>query len=232
MATFAMDAGSVIRWSVVPGIVSVALAVVASRMVAPPPGPAAAAPPADLEGMAPAPALIVLVLLFAALRMPETLFLLRLQDLGVAAPLIPMLWAVLHVVRTTASYPGGWLSDRMGPAATMLMGWALYAGVATAMALAAGPLGAVGAFLVLGLVSACTESPERALVAAWAGRARRGRGYGVYHAGVGIAALPGGLALGALYQWAGGSAAMAAGAGFGLLLALCGVMVLGLRPGR
>jgi MFS family permease len=174
-------------------------------------------------------ALIGLVFLFAGLRMPEALFLLRLQDLGVAAPVIPLLWAVLHVVRTAASYPGGWLSDRMGPAATMLLGWALYAAVAAGMAVAVGPWGAVAAFLGLGLVSACTESPERALVAAWAGRARRGRGYGLYHAGVGLAALPGSLALGALYQWAGGSVAMGVSAVLGLLLALGAAASISLR---
>jgi hypothetical protein len=43
---------------------------------------------------------------------------------------------------------------------------------------------------------------------------------------VGLAALPGGLALGALYQWEGGSSAMAVSAGLGLLLALGGAVAL------
>ncbi len=231
MAAFALDAGTVILWSVLPGMVAVALASLALRRVAPPAGAAGVTARPDVEGTALPRGLIGLVLLFAGLRMPETLFLLRLQDLGVAAPLIPLVWAVLHLVRTTASYPGGWLSDRMGPAATMLLGWVLYAAVAAGMAVAVGPWGAVAAFLVLGLVSACTESPERALVAAWAGRGRRGRGYGIYHAGVGLAALPGSLALGALYQWAGGSMAMGVSAGLGLLVALAGIALVSLRSG-
>jgi MFS family permease len=229
MAAFALDPGAVIRWSLVPGLVTVALAALALRMVAPAAGATPATTAARQEAMRSPLALISLVLLFAGLRMPETLFLLRLQDLGVGAPLIPVLWAALHVVRTAASYPGGWLSDRTGPAATMLMGWTLYAIVAGGMAVVAGPWGAAAAFLGLGLVSACTESPERALVAAWAGRARRGRGYGIYHAGVGLAALPGSLALGALYQWGGGSIAMGVSAGLGLALALGGAAVLVLR---
>jgi len=235
MAGFALDAGAVIRWSLVPGIATVALALVAVRLagghVAA--GAAAAAGAADAArgGKGHPRALMGLVFLFAGLRMPETLFLLRLQDVGVAAPVVPLLWAALHVVRTAASYPGGWLSDRMGPAATMLLGWGLYAAVAAGMAVATGPWAAVAAFFVLGLVTACTESPERALVAAWAGRDRRGRGYGLYHAGVGLAALPGGLALGALYQWAGGSTAMGVSAVLGLLLALAAVPLIGVRTG-
>jgi len=173
--------------------------------------------------------MIWLVMAFAALRMPETLFLLRLQDLGVAAPLIPVLWAALHVVRTVASYPGGWVSDRIGPPATMVVGWGVYAFVSAGMAVAVGPWTATLALLGLGLVTACTESPERALIAAWGGRGRRGRGFGVYHAGVGVAALPGGLALGALYQWEGGTVAMAGSAGLVSLLALVGIATLARR---
>jgi MFS family permease len=224
MAAFALDAGAVILWSVVPGLAAVVVAVFALRALAPRPAPVAASPAADADADPPPAALIGLVLLFAALRMPEALLLLRLQDLGVVAPLIPVLWAALHVVRSGASYPGGWLSDRIGAATTMVLGWGVYAAAVGAMAVAAGPWGGALAFLAFGLVSACTESPERALVAAWAGRARRGRGYGLYHAGVGLVALPGGLALGALYQWRGGGVALAVSAGGALLLGAAGAL--------
>jgi len=79
--------------------------------------------------------------------------------------------------------------------------------------------------LGLGLASACTESPERALVAAWGGRAARGRRFGLYHAGTGLLALPGGLALGAVYQWVGGQPAMGLSAAFVLALGLIGAGV-------
>lgn len=231
MTAFALEPGAVIRWSLVPGIVAVALVALALRGVAPAPVSSASGRPAAPDVDAPRAALIRLVLLFAALRMPEALLLLRLEDLGVAAPLIPLLWAALHVVRSGASYPGGWLSDRMGAAETMMLGWGLYAAAMGAMAAATGPWWAVAGFLAFGLVSACTESPERALVAAWAGRARRGRGYGIYHAGVGLAALPGGLALGALYQWGGAATALGVSAGSALVLAAGGVVVRGV-PAR
>jgi hypothetical protein len=98
--------------------------------------------------------------------------------------------------------------------------------VAASLALVGGPVSAGVTFLGLGVVSACTESPERALVAAWGGRERRGRGFGLYPAGVGIAALPGGLALGALYQLEGGTIALAGSAGLTLLLCVVGGVVL------
>jgi MFS family permease len=230
MAGLAMSVDRVILWSAVPALGAVVIAAMAMRRVR-----GAAARGAETARARPAPAagtvgLIVLVILFAGTRLPETLILLRLQDLGVAAPLIPVLWSALHMVRSSASYPGGWVSDRVGPAPTMIAGWVLYAGVVGGLALAHGPLPGALALLGLGLVSACTEAPERALVAAWGGRAARGRRFGVYHASLGLAALPGGLALGGLYQQVGGSVACAVSAGLSLALALVAVPVL--RRGR
>jgi MFS family permease len=184
---------------------------------------------ADEGDEAPEPAanrprgLVVLVLLFAFLRLPEALLLLRLQDVGVSLALVPLLWSALHVVRSAASYPGGWLADRVGPARTMVLGWAIYALVCVGLAAAAGPAGAALWFLLFGLVAATTEAPERALVAAWGGRHARGRRFGLYHAGLGLVALPGGLALGALYQIRGGPWALRASAGAALAVTLAGL---------
>jgi MFS family permease len=229
MAGLATPVHRVILWSAVPGAAAVVIAAIALRRS----GHEDAGVPIPERG-APATAprtagLIVLVVLFAGVRLPETLVLLRLQDLGVAAPLIPVLWSALHVVRSTASYPGGWLSDRVGPAPTMVMGWVLYAGVAAGLALAAGPMPGAVALLGFGLVSACTEAPERALVAAWGGPSARGRRFGIYHASLGLAALPGGLALGALYEVVGGARTLAVSAGASLLLALIAFPVLSHR---
>lgn len=230
MAGLAMPVHRVILWSAVPALGAVVVAAVAMRRVR---GMARGGVATARTGSAPAAGtvgLIVLVILFAGARLPETLILLRVQDLGVAAPLIPVLWSALHVVRASASYPGGWVSDRVGPAPTMVAGWVLYAAVVGGLALAHTPLPGAMALLGLGLVSACTEAPERALVAAWGGQAARGRRFGVYHASLGLAALPGGLALGGLYQQVGGPAACAVSAGLSLALAVVAVPVL--RRGR
>lgn len=153
-------------------------------------------------------ALFALIVAFAFARFPETLLLLRLQDLGVQVALIPVLWAALHVVRSTMSYPGGWLSDVVGPRRTMVLGWVIY--VLVCFGLARTGSATIGAlwFLVFGLVAAATEAPERAYVAAAGVSARRGRRFGGYHAAVGMAALPGGLLFGALYTDLGGAVAL------------------------
>ncbi|HSD33376.1 MAG TPA: MFS transporter [Gemmatimonadales bacterium] len=136
---------------------------------------------------------------FYLLRMPETLLLLRTQQLGVSVSSVLLLWAALHVVRSFTSFLGGALSDRFGPLRTMWLGWVCYAAIALGFALEGSAAAAWGLFLVLGTVAGLTESPERAIVSRLAG-SRQGTGFGAYHAATGLAALAGGLLLGALYQ--------------------------------
>ena len=163
-----------------------------------------------------APVLLLAAITF--LRLPEALLLLRLQDLGVLVAWIPLVWAGLHVVRSATSYPGGWLSDRLGPRIAVASGGLLFAVVAAALAGRLSPSAAVAVFLVLGAVAGLTESAERALVARLA-PVRTGRGFGSYHALIGVAALPAGVGFGALYQNFGGARALWASAA-GMVLAV------------
>jgi len=236
------DVRSVIGWSAVPGLLAfVVLAVVlrgtAGGMAGGRYGGTAveksmeALPPSRPPGLPPqSSAFLPPILALAALsffRLPETLLLLRLQDRGVPVATMPLVWAGLHVVRSASSYPGGWLSDRLGPRRLVAAGGLLFAAVAACLAVQLGPAIAVATFLLLGLVTGLTESGERVLVARLA-PATLGRGFGVYHALVGVAALPAGLLFGALYQGSGGPRALALSAG-GTALAVVAWIVISLR---
>jgi MFS family permease len=144
-------------------------------------------------------------------RLPETLLILRIQEQGVAVAAVPLVWAGLHVVRSASSYPGGWLSDRLGPRWLVAAGGLLFAGVAYLLGTPLGSAGAIGLFLAFGLVAGLTESGERAIVSRLA-PVRTGRGFGVYHALTGGVALPSGLLFGALYQSRSGPTALSASA--------------------
>jgi MFS family permease len=225
-----MDPAQVIAWSVIPGVLAVAVVVWATRKIGQPniemqdsaePESADGAAEAD-SGIHSSKSLLGLIMLFALARFPETLFLLWLQDTGVVVALVPALWAALHIVRTLGSYPGGWLSDQVGPRFTMLLGWGLYAMVCLGLAMAPTPLVATAWFLGFGVVTVLTESPERAFVAGFAAR-RRGTRFGIYHAGVGLAGLAGGLMFGAVYTAVGGAIALNIGAGLAVLLVAAGM---------
>lgn len=213
----AVDVRQVITWSLVPGLLA-GLVLLFVLRIAPGShgGRADAHTVVDATGRvfwAPVLALATLVLL----RLPEALLLLRLQDLGVAVPLIPLVWAGLHVVRSLVSYPGGWLTDHLGSRGTVAAGGLAFAAGAAVLGLPLSVPLAVTAFLGLGLVAGLTESAERSLVARLAPR-RTGRGFGAYHAVTGLAALPAAAGFGALYQAAGGGAALLTSAA-GMILA-------------
>ncbi len=221
------DVRTVILASFVPGVLVVMLAAWAvkggnGRQRAARPLPPSAAPAAPAAHVPPA---VIAISAFYLLRMPDTLIILQSQRLGIAIALVPLLWAAVHVVRSSTSFLGGALSDRIGPSRTMWIGWLSYVALATGMALARGPLAAWLLFLALGVVAGLTESPELALVSAVAGGGRAGAGhrgssFGVFHALTGVAALAGGLLLGVIFQQASGATAFYVSAAGSLVLVI------------
>jgi len=216
------DVRTVIAASILPGVAVLVLALMAvGRADGQTAGTASTTAPAEPSARPPVrpTAPLLAISFFYLLRMPETLIILHAQQLGIAVAVVPLLWAAVHVVKSTSSFAGGALSDRLGPARTMWLGWVCYAALAGGMAVAHGPAAAWALFLGFGLVAGLTESPERALVAAVAGD-RQGSGFGFYHAATGVAALAGGVALGAVFQRADGGTAFLVSAVAGLVLAL------------
>ena len=157
-------------------------------------------------------ATIAVLVLAAALRAPDTLLILRAQDLGVPVALVPILWAALHVVRSSTSYPGGALADRWGPRRTLAVGWLVYAGLALAFGAVHTQPAGWAIFLAFGVFVGLTESPERKLVAELSPGGRRGRGFGWYHGALSAVALPGAALFGWLYQSRGAGLAFAVSA--------------------
>lgn len=221
----------VIAWSWLPGLVVMLILWRVLRGAASVRPVEGGAPPGDAVGKV----FWGPVLMLSALtlfRVPEALLLLRLQDLGVPLAAIPLVWAGLHVVRTAAAYPGGWLTDRFGTRVTVALGGLVFAGV---MLFLGGRLGvglAVVTFLSLGLASGLLEPAERALVARLA-PVRTGRGFGAYHGVTGLAALPAGLIFGWLYQVGGAESALRVSAALMTLTAVgWTVLRLPVRPPR
>ena len=173
---------------------------------------------------------ILPILAFYLLRMPETLLILRSQQLGVSVAAVPLLWAAVHVTKSGTSIVVGAWSDRIGLRRTMWLGWAVYAAIAGGFALASSAVAAVSLFLAFGSIAGLTEGPERALVARLYGGDRRGTGFGLYHGLAGLAALAGGLGLGLLYDARGGGMAFSVSAGAGFALCLIALKWRGWPP--
>ncbi len=217
-----MPLREVFLWSAVPGVLSVLLLIVAVRETPrAAPERSAAVPAADLDVPLPRRfwAVLAVILLFALGNSSDAFLLLRAAQLGVAAPLIPVLWALLHVVKALASTPGGALSDRLGRKPLLVAGWVLYALVYLGLGAARAEWQVWALFAAYGVHFGLTEGVEKALVADLVPAARRGTAFGWYNLTLGLGALPAALLFGFVWDRAGAPAAFGLGAALALAAA-------------
>lgn len=214
---------AVFALSVVPAVLACALVAFAVRERG---REARSAPPA-----APVPAArlpralrlyLVAVVLFTLGNSSDAFLLLRAHDAGLPLGAAPLLWAMHHVVKSAASAPGGVLADRFGRRRALGLAWLGYAAIYAGFAATASALGIVVLFIVYGLHFALAGGAQKALVAELAPPSARGRAFGLYHAAVGIGALPASALFGLVYQRLGAPSAFLMGA----LLALAAALVL------
>jgi MFS family permease len=160
------------------------------------------------------------IFLFTLGNSTDAFLLLRANQLGVPVALAPILWAALHVVKTTSNVPGGVLSDRIGRRPTLIAGWLLYAAVYFGFARAGAAWQAWALFGIYGLFFGLTEGSERALVADMVALDRRGTAFGWYNLAIGLGALPASLLFGYVWDRAGAPAAFVMGASLALAAAV------------
>jgi MFS family permease len=169
------------------------------------------------------------LLLFTLGNSTDAFLLLRAGQLGVSRALIPILWAMLSLVKTAASTPGGILSDRVGRKPLIVAGWFVYAAVYFAFGLSWKTWHAWALFAVYGLYFGLTEGVEKALVADLVPEDRRGAAFGWYNLALGVGALPASLLFGFIWDRWSSTAAF----DFGALVALAAAAGLALVvPGR
>jgi MFS family permease len=151
------------------------------------------------------------------------------ERFGLGALELVLLWSGLHVAKVICSLPGGALADRIGRRPAILLGWGLYAlcylgfGRVETLAQFAGLLA------VYGLYYGLTEGALKAMVTDFTAPHQRAGGFGVFHAAVGLAALPASLLFGVFWAELGARTAFTIGAG----LAGAAALMLGLvRPSR
>jgi MFS family permease len=165
-----------------------------------------------------------ILVLFTLGNSTDAFLLLRAQDLGVPVAALPLLWSVLHAVKSASSVPGGSLSDRIGRKWVIVVGWIVYAAVYLGLAWARSAYEVWLLCIVYGFYFGLTEGTEKALVADLVPAKARGAAFGLYHLTIGIAALPASVIFGVLWDWWGATLAFTVGAalagGAALLLVL------------
>ncbi len=228
-------------WAALPGLVSVVLVVVfvhepraPAAAAAPAPAPAVTRSTALLESASTAPdplgpvfwRYLSVLFVFTLSTSSDAFLLLRASQLGVSTALIPILWAMLHLVKSSSTWLGGALSDRVGRRPLIVAGWAVYALVYLGFAFATVEWQAWALFVVYGLYFGATEGTEKAFVADLVPAARRGTAFGWFNAALGLGALPASVVFGVVWGRQGAETAFLMGALIATAAALLFVLVV------
>lgn len=164
--------------------------------------------------------LLAIVAVFSLGNSSDAFALLRAQDLGVPAALLPILWFGFNSLYTAVAWRSGGWSDRVGRRRVLVVGLLIYAASYAAFAAAGNVLQVVGAFALYGLYYGFTEGVLRAAIADAVPSNRRGTAYGVYYAVTGGLALVASLGAGWLWDVYGPAVPFGMGAGLALVAAL------------
>ena len=188
--------------SAVFGVAAVAVLFIFVREVAPP-SPAVEKvgdPPISGKRRGRLAAFVSVNTLFYLGMFSYAFFLLRAQSLGLAVGTIPLIYLLYNVVYALASFPMGRLADSIGAKPVILLAYASYAILCFGFAFASAAWHAWALFCLYGIHSATVNPASRALVAGLSEARTRATALGVYHASVGLAALPASLIAGVLWD--------------------------------
>lgn len=210
-----MSVRRVIFWSAVPGIFTMLVIGfgVQSRAAAP-------APSVVRVGLPPVRAfrrLLLAVVTFTLGNSSDAFLLWRAREVGVSLAATPILWALLHLVRSATATWGGRLSDRRGRSFTITAGWLVYALIYAGFAVSGTTWQVWLLFAVYGAYYGLTEGAQKAMVVDMVPKEWQGRALGAFQMAVGVAALPASAAFGLLYREWGAGAAFGAGAALALV---------------
>ena len=163
---------------------------------------------------------MAVITLFSLGNASDAFILLRLNELGVAAVWIPLLWSALHVVKMVSSVLGGALSDHVGRRQMIALGYLWYAAIYASFAWFETLPAVIVTFLAYGLFFGLTEGVEKAWVADMAPAGARGTAFGIYNAALGVGGLAASLLFGAIWTRVSPAAAFLTGACLALAASL------------
>jgi len=140
------------------------------------------------------------VLVFFLGEISYAFFILRSEDVGMSTVTTILLYVLFNVVFVLVSLPSGILSDRLGRRPVLAFSFLLFAATCLVMALADGWLLLALGFALFGVYKGSSEGVFKAFVVDVVPKDLRGTALGVYHTGVGLVMLPGGVIAGLLWD--------------------------------
>jgi MFS family permease len=115
---------------------------------------------------------------------------LRAQNLGFKAGIIPLLYMSMNVTYALLSYPAGRLADRFGKARMTFLGYFIYAVIYASFAATGSSKALWILFPLQGIYLAFTDGVSTAYMATLLSPERRATGFAFYYTVIGLALLP------------------------------------------
>lgn len=163
---------------------------------------------------------IAAIALFSLANSSDAFLLLQAHAAGVATPMLPLLWAAHHVIKSLFSTAAGSLSDRTDRRTMLIAGWTSYAILYFLFPFAHSLVAFVALFILYAIPFTLSEGAERAWIADLVPAEMRGRSFGVYYLASGLGVFAGSALFGVLYQQASARAAFFTGAALALSAAI------------
>jgi MFS family permease len=162
---------------------------------------------------------LIAVTLFSLGNSSDMFLVLRAQNVGIPVVLAPLLGLVFNITYTLASWPAGWLSDRVSRRLVGSAGYVIFAAVYFVFGRASSTLAIWIAMAVYGFYYALTQPVLKALVVETVGDQVRGRALGVYFFVTSVATLAASLITGELWKHYGAAIPFYSSAGMALVAA-------------
>lgn len=233
MLLLAGDIRAVFAWAVIPAVIAVLLIIFGVEEPKRSHTPSQARIPirwSEVRDMGrPFWSVVAVGVVFTLARFSEAFLVLRAQDVGLRAALIPLVLIVMNMVYAAVAAPAGSLSDRMDRRALLAMGL----GVLILADLALAFLPTIGGVLfgvaLWGMHMGMTQGLLAALVADAAPDRLRGTAFGVFNLATGLTLLVASALAGMLWSRLGPLTPFVAGGVF-CAVALLGLMLFRPRP--
>jgi MFS family permease len=138
--------------------------------------------------------------IFALGNSSDVFLILRAQQVGVPAAMIPVVYLVFNLVYSLSSIPAGMAADRFGKKRIIFLGFALFTILYLGFAQVLGTKGIWILFSLYGLFMGLTEGIQKAFLTTIIPSDFKATAFGVYNAVVGVAMLPASLIGGFLWD--------------------------------
>jgi MFS family permease len=172
-------------------------------------------------------AFLIVMIIFTLGNSADAFIILRSQERGLNVLQVLGMLLTFNAVYTIVASPAGALSDHIGRRTILIAGWVVYGLIYLGFAAADTGVQIWIFYGIYGLYYALTEGASRAFVADLVPQEQRGTAYGLFHAGIGLAALPASLIAGILWQGIGSWMGLGPAAPFlfGAIMALVAVVM-------